>query len=157
MVGRILGMGDVLGLIERAEQAFDRESAEKMVERLRRSEFTLDDFREQMAQIRKMGSLDQVLSMLPGFSSVKDFDVESGEREIRRTAAIIDSMTVEERRDPSLLNGSRKKRLARGSGASVEDVNRLLKQFGQTRKLMKSMGTGAKAMRRLAWQMGRFH
>lgn len=161
MVGRILGMGDVIGLIERAEQAFDRDSAERMVERLRRSEFTLEDFRDQMAQIKKMGPLDQILSMLPGFSSAaKDIDVEAGEREMKRTAAIIDSMTPRERRDPSVLNGSRKKRVARGSGASVEDVNRLLKQFVQARKLMKSMGGGSKAMRRMAAQMGqlgRFH
>jgi signal recognition particle subunit SRP54 len=154
MVGRILGMGDVLGLIERAEQAFDRESAEKMVERLRKNDFTLEDFREQMAQIKKMGPLDQILSMLPGMSAVKDVDVAAGEREMKRTAAIIDSMTPGERRDPSVLNGSRKKRVARGAGANVEDVNRLLKQFVQTRKLMKSMGGGAKAMRRMAAQMG---
>lgn len=156
MVGRILGMGDVLGLIERAEQAFDHDQAEKMVERLRRSEFTLEDFREQMAQIRKMGPLDQILSMLPGVSSMKGIDTDAGEREMTRTAAIIDSMTPRERREPSLLNGSRKKRVARGSGTHVEDVNRLLKQFVQARKLMKTVGGSPRAMSRLAARMGRF-
>ncbi len=157
MVGRILGMGDVLGLIERAEQVVDRESAEKMMERLRRSEFTLEDFRDQMAQIKKMGPLEQILGMLPGMSGhMKDVDIAAGEREMKRTAAIIDSMTPRERREPSVLNGSRKKRVAKGAGAGVEDVNRLLKQFVQARKMMKSMGGGAKAMRRMAAQMGQF-
>ena len=156
MVSRILGMGDVLGLIERAEEAFDREKAEDMVRKLRRSEFTLEDYREQVAQLRKMGSLEQVLSMIPGLGSVKGVDTEAGEEEIRRSLAIIDSMTPVERRDPSVINGSRRKRIARGSGTGVEDVNRLLKQFVQARKLMKSLGGGAKAMRRLAARMPNF-
>ena len=128
-----------------------------MVRRLRRSEFTLADFRDQMTQLRKMGPLDQVLSMLPGASSLKGVDVDAGEREMRRSAAIIDSMTPGERRDPSLLNGSRRKRIARGSGTSVEDVNRLLKQFVQARKMMKTLGGGGgKAMKRLAARMPQF-
>jgi signal recognition particle subunit SRP54 len=150
MVGRILGLGDVLGLIQLAEENFERESAEQLVQKLRRQEFTLEDFRDQMRQIRKMGPLDQVLSMIPGLGSLKGVDVDRGEREMKRSAAIIDSMTPLERRDPSVINGSRRKRIARGSGSSVEDVNRLLKQFAQTRKLMKELGGGSKAMKRLA-------
>jgi signal recognition particle subunit SRP54 len=158
MVGRVLGMGDVLGLIERAEETVDREKAEELVRKLRRSEFTLEDYRDQMAQLRKMGSLDQVLSMLPGMgSSLKGVDTEAGEREMGRAAAIIDSMTVLERREPSVINGSRRKRIAKGSGTTVEDVNRLHKQFVQTRKLMKTLGGGGgKAMKRLAARMPQF-
>jgi signal recognition particle subunit SRP54 len=157
MVSRVLGMGDVLALIERAEVAVDRDKAEEMVRKLRRSEFTLEDFRDQMTQLRKMGPLDQVLSMLPGMGSMAaGVDVEAGEREMRRSAAIIDSMTPAERRDPAILNGSRRKRIARGSGTAVEDVNRLLKQFVQARKMMKSLGGGTRAMRRLAARMPQF-
>src|SRR5688572_25641111 len=155
MVGRILGMGDVLGLIERVEETVDREKAEAMARRIRRSEFTLEDYRDQFAQVRKMGPLDQVLAMIPGLgSAAKDVDTAAGEREMRRTVAIIASMTRAERSDPSLLNGSRRKRIARGSGTGVEDVNRLLKQFVQARKLMKQLGGGGdKALKRLAARM----
>jgi signal recognition particle subunit SRP54 len=156
MVSRILGMGDVLGLIERAEEVVDREKAEEMVRKLRRSEFTLEDFRDQMAQLRKMGPLDQVLSMIPGLGSMKGVDTQAGEDEIRRSVAIIDSMTPLERREPSVINGSRRKRIARGSGTGVDDVNRLLKQFVQARKLMKTLGGGGKAMKRLAARMPHF-
>jgi signal recognition particle subunit SRP54 len=157
MVGRILGMGDVLGLIEKAEQVFDQKQAEDLAGKLRRNEFTLEDFREQMRQLRKMGPLDQVIAMLPGMGQVKDVDVDRGEREMKRSAAIIDSMTPRERQEPSLINGSRRKRIARGSGTSVEDVNRLLKQFVQTRKMMKAFGGGGgKAMKRLAARMPQF-
>jgi signal recognition particle subunit SRP54 len=156
MVSRILGMGDVLSLIERAEQVVDREKAEELTRKMLRSEFTLEDFREQMVQMKKLGPLDQILSMLPGVGSLKGLDVEAGEKEMKRAAAIIDSMTQRERRDPSLLNGSRRKRIAKGSGTSVEDVNRLLKQFVQTRKLMKTMGGGSKAMKRLAGRLQQF-
>ena len=157
MVSRILGMGDVLSLIERAEEVVDREQAEEMARKLRRSEFTLEDFRDQMAQLRRMGSLDQVLSMLPGMGSFQRVDVDAGEREMRRSAAIIDSMTPYERREPSVINGSRRKRIARGSGTAVEDVNRLLKQFVQARKMMKTLGGGGgKAMKRLAARMPQF-
>lgn len=153
MVSRILGMGDVLGLIAIAEEAVAREDAEELARRLRRAEFTLEDYRDQMKQLRKMGPLDQVLSMIPGAGSLKGVDVDRGERELRRTIAIVDSMTPEERRDPSVINGSRRKRIARGSGSSVEDVNRLLKQFVQARKLVKGLGAGSKAMKRLAARM----
>ena len=155
MVGRILGLGDVLGLIERVEETVDREKAEAMAQRLRRSEFTLEDYRDQFAQVRKMGPLDQVLAMIPGLgSAAKGVDTAAGEREMGRVVAIIDSMTPAERRDPSLLNGSRRKRIAKGSGTGVDDVNRLLKQFVQARKLMKQLGGGGdKALRRLAARM----
>jgi signal recognition particle subunit SRP54 len=157
MVSRILGMGDVLSLIEKAELAFDRQSAEEMVRKLRKSEFTLEDYREQLGQLRKMGPLDQVLSMLPGVGALKGVDTEAGEREMRRTVAIIDSMTLRERREPALINGSRRKRIAKGSGTHVEDVNRVLKQFVQARKLMKSFGgVKGKALKRLAARMPKF-
>jgi signal recognition particle subunit SRP54 len=158
MVGRILGMGDVLGLIERAEAAFDQDQAEDFARKLRRSEFTLEDYRDQIRQMRKLGPLDQVLSMLPGLGpgALKGVDTEAGERELRRVVAMIDSMTPRERRDPTVINGSRRRRIALGSGTRVEDVNRLLKQFAQTRKLMKNLGGGKGALRRLASQMPQF-
>ena len=157
MVGRILGMGDVLGLIEKVEETVDREQAEDMVRRLRRSELTLDDYRQQLAQVKKMGSLDQVLGMIPGLGqAAKQVDTEAGEREMKRATAIIDSMTAQERREPSVINGSRRKRIARGSGTRVEDVNRLLRQFAQARKLMKQFGGGGKMMKRLAARMPQF-
>jgi signal recognition particle subunit SRP54 len=153
MVSRILGMGDVLGLIARAEETVEQEKAEELARKIRRSEFSLEDYRDQMKQLRKMGPLDQVLSMMPGMGSLKGVDVDRGEDEMRRSIAIIDSMTPRERREPSVINGSRRKRIARGSGNSVQDVNRLLRQFAQTRKLMKGLGSGSKAMKRLAARM----
>jgi signal recognition particle subunit SRP54 len=156
MVSRILGMGDVLGLIERVEQTVDREQAEALARRLRRSEFTLDDFRDQLRQLRGLGPLEQVISMLPGAGSLKGVDGAAGEREMRRSAAIIDSMTPLERRDPSSINGSRRKRIAGGSGTRVEDVNRLLRQFAQARKLMRNLGAGSGAMKRLAARLPQF-
>jgi signal recognition particle subunit SRP54 len=158
MVGRILGMGDVLGLIEKAEEFADADQAAEMVRKLRRNEFTLADYRDQLAQVKKMGPLDQVLSMIPGIgNAAKDVDTAAGEIEMRRAMAMIDSMTAAERRDPALLNGSRRKRIAKGSGTRVEDVNRLLKQYVQTRKMMKQFGGGGgKAMKRLAARMPQF-
>ncbi|MCG6920881.1 MAG: signal recognition particle protein [Acidobacteria bacterium] len=153
MVSRILGLGDVLGLIARAEETVEKEQAEELVRKIRRSEFSLEDYRDQMRQLRKLGPLDQVLSMMPGMGSLKGVDVERGEEELRRSIAIIDSMTVKERLEPSVINGSRRKRIARGSGNTVQDVNRLLRQFAQTRKLMKGLGAGPKAMKRLAARM----
>jgi signal recognition particle subunit SRP54 len=154
MAGRILGMGDVLGLIEKAEQHVDREKAEQMVRKLRRAEFTLDDYKEQLGQVRKMGSLDQVLAMIPGMArQARGVDTEAGEKEMRRHLAIIDSMTALERREPSVINGSRRKRIAKGSGTAVEDVNRLLKQYVQARKLMKQFGGGGKMLQKLAARM----
>lgn len=156
MVGRLLGLGDVLGLIQKAEETVDREQAEAFVRKLRRSEFTLEDYRDQMAQMRKMGSLQDVLAMIPGLGSLKGVDVDQGEREMRRAMAIIDSMTLRERREPGLIDGSRRKRIARGSGSSVEDVNRLLKQFAQMRKLTKGLGGGEATMKRLRARFPQF-
>jgi len=153
MVSRLLGMGDVLGLIARAEETSGRADAEALARKLRRSEFTLEDYRDQLKQLRKLGPLDQVLAMLPGMGALKGQDVERGERELQRTLAIIDSMTPQERADASVIGGSRRKRIAKGCGGSVEDVNRLLKQFAQARKLMKGLGSGSAAMKRLAARM----
>jgi len=157
LVSRILGMGDVLALIERAEQTVDREKAEELARKLRRSEFTLDDYREQLRQVRRLGPLEQVLGMLPGMGSLKGVDTQAGEQEMRRALAIMDSMTPRERRQPALINGSRRKRIARGSGSRVEDVNRLLKQYTQAKKLMRTLGGGGKALRQLAGRMPFLH
>ena len=156
MASRILGLGDVLGLIARAEEVVEQDQAEELARKLRRSEFTLEDYRDQMKQLRKLGPLDQVLSMLPGVGALKGVDADRGEQEMRRAIAIVDSMTPGERRDPSVISGSRRKRIARGSGSSVEDVNRLLRQFAETRKLMKGLGKGPKALKRLAGRHPQF-
>jgi signal recognition particle subunit SRP54 len=157
MVGRILGMGDVLGLIERVEETVDRENAEQLAKKLQRGVFTLEEFRDQLKQVSRLGPLDQVLAMIPGLgNAAKDVDTQEGEREMKRSLAIIDSMTPGERREPSILNANRRKRIAKGSGTGVEDVNRLLKQFVQARKLMKQLGGNSKAMKRLAARMPQF-
>ena len=139
LVSRMLGMGDILTLVERAEQAVDRDDAERLAEKIRRQEFTLEDLRGQMGAITKMGPLDQLVGMIPGLSGRKAAgaagDVDPAK--LARTAAIIDSMTLGERRNASVINGSRRKRIARGSGTTVQDVNQLLKQFMQMRKMMK--------------------
>ncbi|MGH2746981.1 MAG: signal recognition particle protein [Actinomycetota bacterium] len=142
MASRILGMGDMLTLIEKAETAFDEAQAQKMEEKLRRAEFTFDDFLDQLQALKKMGPLSQVLGMLPGMSKLPIGDAQV-EEQLPRVEAIIRSMTRAERNDPSLLNGSRRARIARGSGTSVQDINKLVKQFDQVRKLMKTM-TGGK-------------
>jgi len=139
MASRILGMGDVLSFIEKAGASIDIEQAQAMEKKLRKQEFTLDDFLEQMQQMRKMGPLDQLLGMIPGMGSQmkKLKDVEIDEQQVKRIEAIIRSMTKRERRDPAVLNGSRRKRIATGSGTRVQDVNRLLKQFEEAKKMMK--------------------
>ena len=140
MASRILGMGDVLSLIEKAEEVVDRQRAEEMQRKLRTDSFTLEDFREQLRQARKMGPLDQVLAMLPQVGPFQGLQKESvDEKELVRLEAIIGSMTARERLYPHILNGSRRRRIARGSGTSVQEVNQLLKQFDQARKLMRSM------------------
>jgi signal recognition particle subunit SRP54 len=160
VVSRVLGMGDVLSLIERAEAAIDQEDAEKLEQRIRANEFTLEDFRDQLKTIRKMGPLEQILGMLPGMGNLKALaDNKPDEKQINRVEAIINSMTPEERRKQHIINGSRRKRIARGSGTSVEEVNRLLKQFVQMQKMLKAFGgmtglaTGGKKARRQAMQM----
>nr|MBC7246005.1 signal recognition particle protein [Chloroflexota bacterium] len=143
LASRILGMGDVLTLIERAEAAFDQEQALKMEQKLRTATFDLEDFLEQMQQVRKMGPLHQLLEMIPGFSGIKSqLPEELTEKQMKRVEAIIRSMTPEERRDPRIINGSRKRRIARGSGTTVSEVNQLLNQFRQMQQLIKQMSTG---------------
>ncbi|MBQ8858620.1 MAG: signal recognition particle protein [Clostridia bacterium] len=137
MASRILGMGDILSLIEKAEAAFDEKNAAELERKIRESSFTLDDFLDQFKQIKKMGNVEQLVSMMPGIKpgALKDANID--ERQLARTEAIILSMTPKERNNPDLLNGSRRKRIAAGSGTTVEDVNRLLRQFEQTKKMMK--------------------
>ena len=134
---RILGMGDVLSLIEKAEQAYDEKKALELEKKIRESTFTLDDYLEQFAQIKNMGSIEQLMGMMPGMKPGALKDAKIDEKAIARTEAIIKSMTKQERMKPEILGASRKKRIAAGSGTSVEEVNKLLKQFDQTRKLMK--------------------
>ena len=160
VVSRVLGMGDVLSLIERAEAAIDHEDAARLEQKLRSNEFTLEDFRDQLRTIRKMGPLEQIMGMLPGMGNIKALaDQKPDEGQISRIEAIIGSMTPDERRKQHIINGSRRKRIARGSGTSVEEVNRLLKQFVQMQKMLKSLGGmaglsgGGKKGRRQAMQM----
>lgn len=152
IASRILGMGDVLSLIEKAQAAFDQESSRKMAEKLvSGGEFTLEDFLEQLRQVRRMGPIDQLLGMLPGMSpALKAGNFEVDEKQLNRIEAIINSMTVEERRNPAIIDGSRRRRIAAGSGTKVQDVNRLLKQFEQTRAIMRQfMGGRGRGKQRL--------
>jgi signal recognition particle subunit SRP54 len=143
LVSRILGMGDVLSLIEKAEQALDQEKAIEFEEKLRSDSFTLEDFRDQLRQMRRLGPLEQILSMLPQIGPFKELTkVKVDEKELLHIEAIINSMTREERVHHQIINGSRRKRIARGSGTSVQQVNQLLKQYIQARKMMKQVSTG---------------
>ena len=142
MASRILGMGDMLSLIEKAEQAFDEKKAAELEQKLRESKFTLTDYLEQFEQIRGMGSMEQLMGMMPGMKGVDLKDAKIDEKQIDRMEAIIRSMTVQERENPDIISSSRRKRIAAGSGTSVEDVNKLLKQFEQTNKLMKQISSG---------------
>jgi signal recognition particle subunit SRP54 len=164
VVSRVLGMGDVLSLIEKAEAAIDVADAEKLEAKIRSNEFTLEDFRDQLRTIRKMGPLEQIMGMLPGMGNIKALAGGKppgvDDKQLTRVEAIIGSMTPDERRRQHIINGSRRKRIAKGSGTSVEDVNRLLKQFVQMQKMLKSLGGmaglaggGGKAGRRRAMQM----
>jgi signal recognition particle subunit SRP54 len=147
MASRILGMGDVLTLIEKAESAFDEAEAREMEEKLRKAEFTLDDFLGQLQALKKMGPLSQVLGMMPGMSKLPLGDAQVDEQ-LPRVEAVIRSMTAQERLDPAIINGSRRRRIAAGSGTTVQDVNKLVKQFHEVRKLVKMMsGPGAKRAR----------
>src|SRR6266496_2456668 len=140
LVSRIMGMGDILSLIEKAEEVVDKKKAEELQEKMLSDSFTLDDFREQLKQIRKLGALDQILGMLPSIGPFKDLQkVKVDEKELVRVEAMINSMTPKERRHHQIINGSRRKRIAKGSGTSVQQVNQLLKQYVQTRKMMKGM------------------
>ena len=163
VVSRVLGMGDVLSLIEKAEAAIDVDDAAKLEAKIRSNEFTLEDFRDQLKMIRKMGPLEQIMGMLPGMGNMKALAGQKpDEKQLGRTEAIIGSMTPEERRKQHIINGSRRKRIAKGSGTSVEEVNRLLKQFVQMQKMLKQLGGmagltggggGGKDARRRAMQM----
>ena len=139
MASRILGMGDMLSLIEKAQETFDDEQAARLEKKLKKNEFTLEDFLEQMGQINKMGGLGKMIGMLPGLGAnkVSEEDIEKGEQEFKQMEAIIYSMTIEERRNPSLLNASRRKRIAAGSGQPVSKINNLIKKYEDTKKLMK--------------------
>ena len=141
MASRILGMGDVLTLIERAEAQIDEEKAREMADKLRAADFTFEDFLEQLQQVRNMGPLDQLLEMLPGVPGMKGLrGMQVDEKQFGQVEAIIQSMTAEERLRPEIIDGSRKRRIAAGSGTRVQDVNRLLKQFSQTRQMLRQLG-----------------
>src|SRR6056297_1945027 len=143
MSSRILGMGDVLSLIEKAEENIDEKKAKELEEKLRKNKFTLDDFVDQMEQVRNMGPIDQVLGMIPGLSGAKQLkNMQIDEKQLDHIEAIINSMTAEEKNNPDIINGSRRKRIAQGSGTNIQEVNRLLKQFKQTKKMMKQLNSG---------------
>ena len=139
MAGRILGMGDIVSLVEKAQSEIDIEQAQKLAKKISKAEFTLEDFKDQLNQIKKLGPLESLIKMIPGAgSAMKDMQVDDSE--IKVVESIIDSMTIQERQTPRVVNGSRRKRIAAGSGRSVQDVNRLLNQFNQIQKMMKRMG-----------------
>ena len=143
LAGRILGMGDVLTLVERAQEHVDQEQAEKMEEKLRKANFTLEDFLDQLQQVQKMGPLGQIMGMIPGMGGMaKEAQAAVDRGELKRIEAIIRSMTPAERRDPHILNGSRRRRIAAGSGTTLPEVNRLIKQFAEMQKLMKQLSGG---------------
>lgn len=139
MASRILGMGDMLSLIEEAERTFDDKQAAKMEEKLKKNQFTLEDFLEQMGQVKKMGGISKILYMLPGMNKaqMQGFNIEESEKEFHAMEAIIQSMTVKERRDPSLLNASRRRRIAAGSGRTVSEINQLIKKYNDAKKMLK--------------------
>ena len=142
LASRILGMGDVLGLIQKAEEALDQEEAEQQVERLLRGEFTLEDYAAQLRQVRKLGPIGKILEMLPGDlgRAARQIDPQQAEKQLKKVEAIINSMTPEERRRPEILNASRKRRIARGSGTTVQDVNELIRQYRQMKRMFKQLG-----------------
>lgn len=146
MASRILGMGDMLTLIEKAQESYDDEKAAELEKKMRKNQFTLEDFLEQFGQIKNMGGLAKMLNMMPGMNSkaMQDVDMDQSEREMGQMEAIIQSMTVEERRDPSILNASRRKRIAAGSGQSVSKINQLIRKYEETRKMMKQFTTAPK-------------
>jgi signal recognition particle subunit SRP54 len=148
MASRILGMGDIVSLVEKVQQQYDEEKAGRLEERLRRSQFTLEDFLEQLQEVKKMGPISQVLGMLPGMNRLpKNAEVDDGA--LVHIEAIIRSMTPAERREPNIINGSRRKRIALGSGTSVQEVNKLMKQFEQMQRMMKTLSKGGRAARSL--------
>lgn len=153
MASRILGMGDVLSLIEKAQETVDKEEAVRLAKKLKKNSFDLEDFRNQLKQVKKMGGLESILSMVPGLGKMKLPDSGENEKELTKVDAIISSMTPRERSDYTIVNGSRRARIAKGSGTQVQDVNRLLKQFVEMRKMMKSM-TGGKMNKKMGRMFG---
>jgi signal recognition particle subunit SRP54 len=155
IASRILGMGDIVTLVEKAQEQFDQEKAVKLEEKLRKSQFTLEDFLEQLREIKKMGPLSQVMGMLPSMNRIPH-NAQVDDNALVRVEAIIQSMTNEERRRPSIINGSRRKRIAMGSGTTVQEVNRLLKQFDEMQRMMKKFSKGGKGGMKRAMQGMRF-
>ncbi len=151
MASRILGMGDVLSIIEKAEEAFDMEEAEKLEKKLKKQNFDLEDYLAQLRQMKKMGSFSSILKMIPGFNKLKDIEID--DKEFVKIEAIICSMTTEERRNPKLLNGSRRLRIAKGSGTTVEQINKFMKSFEMTQKMMKDMTSNKGMMKKMMKNM----
>jgi signal recognition particle subunit SRP54 len=151
MASRILGMGDVVSLVERAAEAVDEEDARKLEEKMRKGEFSLEDFLEQLRAMKKLGSLESIVGMLPGGSEMlkQQGDLSKQEKEFRRMEGMICGMTMEERRKPQILNASRRKRIARGSGVSVTELNTLLNRFTQMQQMMRKMGKFQKMMAKM--------
>jgi len=152
IASRILGMGDVLTLIEKAQETIDVEKAAELERKVREESFTLDDFREQLVQVKKMGPLEEIVDMIPGMGNLKKTgNLQVGDKELKKIEAIINSMTTKERLNHTIISGSRRKRIARGSGTKLQDINRLLKQFVQMKKMLKSFssGKGGKGLMRL--------
>jgi signal recognition particle subunit SRP54 len=159
MASRILGMGDMLSLIEKAQENINADQAKELERKMRNDEFTFEDFLEQLEQVKKLGPLDQLLDMMPGMNKIKGAkDLKVDDKQMGRTVAIVKSMTTQEKRKPEIINASRRKRLALGSGTSVQEVNRLIKQFDDMRKMMKQfsgmMGSGGKGMKGLKGKLG---
>jgi signal recognition particle subunit SRP54 len=145
LAGRILGMGDVLTLVERAQETFDEKQADQLAQKMRRNAFTLEDFLDQMQQLKKMGPLGSIIEMIPGLGGMaKDAQKAVDSGELKRVEAIIHSMTPLERREPDVLNASRRRRIARGSGTSLPEVNRLIKQFGEMQRMMRQLAGGGR-------------
>lgn len=157
MADRILGMGDVLTLIEKAQDSFDAQQTADLQKRIKSADFNLEDFMSQLRQFKKMGPLDHIMDMIPGFGGLKKLrqDLQFDERDLSWTEAIINSMTIEERRRPEVIDGSRRRRIAGGSGTTVQDVNRLLKQFEQTKKMIRQLSSFEKGIKK-GTRMGRF-
>ena len=156
LAGRILGMGDVMTLVERAQEVVDEKQAAKMEEKLRKAQFTLEDFLEQIQQVQKMGPVGSLVSMIPGMGGMaKDAQAAVDRGDLKRVEAIIRSMTPRERRDPSVINGSRRRRIAAGSGTGTTDINRLIKQHSEIQKLMKQLAGGGRRAAAVAALSGR--
>ena len=151
MASRILGMGDMLSLIEKAQEAFDDEKAEELEKKIRKNQFTLEDFLDQIGQVKKMGGLGKILEMMPGANAkaMKNVDMDQSEKEFRHMEAIIQSMTREERQDPSILNASRRRRISAGCGLPVSKINNLIKKYDDARKMMKQFTSGSKHKKKM--------